>query len=62
VSVAIILQQLTSKLRDSAVDWKLTENEILEHRLLWAKNTIKDIKRIEQRFYNNKINNHVEVK
>ena len=62
VSVAIILQQLTSKLRDSAVDWKLTKNEILEHRLLWAKNTIKDIKRIEQRFYNNKINNHVEVK
>ena len=62
VCVAIILQQLTNKLRDSAIDWQLTENEVLQHRLLWAKNSIKDIKRIEERFYNDKTNNNVEVK
>jgi hypothetical protein len=28
-----------------------SEDEIIEKRLLWAKNTIKDIKRIESRYY-----------
>lgn len=54
VSVAIILQQLTTKLRKSNIDWQLTSAEILERRLSWAKNSIKDIKRIEYRYYNEK--------
>ena len=51
VSAAIIIQDITTRLRQSEVNWKLTEEEFLEKRLLWAKNTIKDIKRIEERYY-----------
>src|SRR6187551_3347823 len=48
VSAAIIIQNRTNRLRKSSVDWKLSEDEILEKRLLWARNSIKDIKRIEE--------------
>ena len=51
VSAAIILQQLTSRLRNSTIDWKLSEMEILEKRLAWARSSIKDIARIEARYY-----------
>ena len=51
VSAAIIIQDLTNRLRQTDVNWQLSEDEIMEKRLLWAKNTIKDIKRIEQRYY-----------
>ena len=51
VSAAIIIQDITSRLRLSNIDWQLTENELLEKRLIWAKNSIKDIKRIEERYY-----------
>ena len=51
VSAAIIIQDLTNRLRQSDVNWQLSDDEILEKRLLWAKNTIKDSKRIEERYY-----------
>ena len=51
VSAAIILQNLSNRLRQSNISWQLSEVEILEKRLAWAKNSIKDIKRIEQRYY-----------
>ncbi len=51
VSAAIIIQDITTRLRQTAVNWKLTEEEILQKRLAWAKNSIKDIKRIEERYY-----------
>ena len=51
VSAAIILQNLSTRLRKSNINWQLTEDEILEKRLIWAKNSIKDIKRIEERYY-----------
>jgi tRNA (guanosine-2'-O-)-methyltransferase len=51
VSAAIILQNLTNRLRQTNIDWHLSETEILEKRLAWAKSSIKDIKRIEQRYY-----------
>jgi len=51
VSAAIIIQNLTNRLRNSNIDWHLSENEILEKRLSWAKNSIKDIKRIEERYF-----------
>lgn len=51
VSAAIIIQDLTNRLRQSDVNWQLSDEEILEKRFLWAKNTIKDIKRIEARYY-----------
>ncbi len=51
VSVAIILQNLTTRLRKTNIDWHLSNNEIMEKRLAWARNSIKDIKRIEERFF-----------
>ena len=56
VSAAIIIQDITNRLRQSNINWHLTEDEILEKRVLWAKNTIKDIKRIEERYYLEKKN------
>jgi len=56
VSAAIIIQDITTRLRKSDIKWQLSEEEILEKRLLWAKNTIKDIKRIEKRYYEEKSN------
>lgn len=51
VSAAIIIQNLTNRLRNSDIKWQLSDEEIIEKRLLWAKNSIKDIKRIEARYY-----------
>jgi tRNA (guanosine-2'-O-)-methyltransferase len=51
VSAAIIIQNLTSRLRNSTIDWHLSPDEILQKRLSWAKNSIKDIKRIEERYF-----------
>ncbi|MGL2966029.1 TrmH family RNA methyltransferase [Flavobacterium sp. XGLA_31] len=56
VSAAIIIQDITTRLRQSNVAWQLSEDELLEKRLLWAKNSIKDIKRIEERYYAEKMN------
>ena len=44
VSAAIIIQNLTERLRKSNIQWQLSENELIEKRLQWAKNSIKDIK------------------
>lgn len=54
VSAAIIIQDLTERLRKTDLDWRLNEAEILEKRLDWARNSIKDIKRIEARYYEGK--------
>jgi tRNA (guanosine-2'-O-)-methyltransferase len=59
VSAAIILQDLSTRLRNSNVSWQLSEEEILNKRLAWAKNSIKDIKRIEARYYSDEIKRDV---
>jgi len=51
VSAAIIIQNLTNRLRKSTIDWHLSEEEILEKLMAWARKSIKDIKRIEGRYY-----------
>jgi tRNA (guanosine-2'-O-)-methyltransferase len=51
VSAAIIIQDITNRLRLSDVKWQLTADEILEKRLTWTKNSIKDIDRILERFF-----------
>ena len=51
VSAAIILQYVTTKLRQTNMNWQLTEDEILEKRLDWIKKTIKSYDDIVQRFY-----------
>ena len=51
VSAAIIIQNLMNRLRNSDINWQLSEEDILEKRLQWARSSIKDIKRIEARYY-----------
>jgi len=50
VSAAIILQSITSKLKRSEIEWRLTEEEIYETKLNWAKNSIKSSEQIIERF------------
>ena len=52
VAAAIILENLTFKLRNSKVDWKLTkeEQEILYAN--WVEKTIKNVDRIKEHFLN----------
>lgn len=51
VSAAIILQHVTSKLRKSDINWRLTEAELIEKRFDWIKKTIKDYDAIVERYY-----------
>ena len=50
VAAAISIQNLTHRLRKSDIEWRLTDEEIFCKRLDWAKKSIKDIGRIEERF------------
>lgn len=50
VSAAICIYSLTSRLRKSTIDWQLSDNEKLEIKLQWLKNTIKDAKALEVEF------------
>ncbi len=51
VSAAIILQHVTTKLKQTDLNWKLPEHEILEKRFDWCKKTIKSFDEIVERFY-----------
>ncbi|UNY97691.1 RNA methyltransferase [Zhouia spongiae] len=51
VSAAIILEHVTTKLRKSDIEWKLTHEEVLEKRVDWSKKSIRSIDDILQRFY-----------
>ena len=51
VSAAIIIQDITNRLRNSKIDWQLSEDEIFEKRLDWTRKTIKDIDFVESKFY-----------
>ncbi|WP_136481850.1 TrmH family RNA methyltransferase [Cognatitamlana onchidii] len=51
VSAAIILQHVTTKLKQSGIDWRLTDHEKNEKRLDWCKKTLKSYDDIVERFY-----------
>ncbi|WP_288982344.1 RNA methyltransferase [uncultured Flavobacterium sp.] len=51
VSAAIIIQDVTNRLRQSEINWQLTEDEVLDKRLDWTRKSIKDIEFIEKKFY-----------
>jgi tRNA (guanosine-2'-O-)-methyltransferase len=53
VSAAIIIQDVTNRLRQSDINWKLTDDEVIEKRLDWTRKSIKDIEFIENKFYEN---------
>lgn len=51
VAVAIILQNLTEKLKKSDIDWSLTDLEKREKYQDWLEKTIKSIKKIKENYY-----------
>jgi tRNA (guanosine-2'-O-)-methyltransferase len=50
VSAAIIIQELAHKVRNSNVNWQLSEDEIFEKRLDWTKKSIKSVEGIIERY------------
>lgn len=50
VSAALVIQDITNRMRHSDVNWQLNEDEVLEKRLDWTRKTIKDIEYIEKQF------------
>ncbi|MDD7913963.1 TrmH family RNA methyltransferase [Polaribacter ponticola] len=53
VAAAIILQDITTKLRNSDIDWELSEEEKEVLYFDWVKKTIKKVDKIEAHFYKN---------
>jgi tRNA (guanosine-2'-O-)-methyltransferase len=51
VAAAIILQELSTRVRQSELPWQLTEGEILEKRFEWTCKTIKAADEIIARFH-----------
>ena len=54
VSAAIILQHVTTKLKQSDINWQLSEKEKHEKKLDWIKKTIHSYDKIVERFYSDK--------
>lgn len=50
VSAALSLYHLTEKLRQSDIHWQLDKNDMLEVRLSWARQVVKNADLIESRF------------
>lgn len=51
VSAAIIIQNLTTRLRYSDIDWKLSDAEVLAKRIDWTRKSIKDIDFVTSRYF-----------
>lgn len=51
VAAAIILQEVTTKLRTSSINWKLTKEEQQELYFSWIKTTIKNTDKIIEHYY-----------
>ncbi len=50
VSAAIFLYTLTTRLRQTNIDWQLSEKEFIEVKTKWLRNTIKKSELIEERY------------
>lgn len=50
VSAAIIIQNLTNRLRNSNIKWELSPDEILKKKIDWTRNSIKDIDFITEQY------------
>lgn len=53
VAAAIILQDVTTKLRESTINWQLTDQEKKVLYFDWVKKTIKNVDKIEAYYFNN---------
>ena len=54
VSAAIILQYVTTKLKQTNINWQLTNEELMEKRFDWCIKTIRSSDKIIEQFYNAK--------
>ena len=54
VSAAVILQDFTSRLRTTQVDWGLKPQEMDDLRLQWYKNVVKRSELLEKRYLSEK--------
>tara|TARA_R100000306_G_scaffold8545_1_gene11835 strand:- start:10350 stop:11009 length:660 start_codon:yes stop_codon:yes gene_type:complete len=54
VSAAIILQDVVTRLKQSDIHWKLSEEEKHEIELMWTKNTLKSSEKIIKRYHEQK--------
>jgi tRNA (guanosine-2'-O-)-methyltransferase len=52
VSAAICIHEIVHKLRNSKINWKLSEEEMQEIQLEWIRGIIKNADLLEQEFYN----------
>ncbi|UJH69337.1 RNA methyltransferase [Allomuricauda sp. SCSIO 65647] len=50
VSAAIIIQELTQRLRKSSIEWQLTDDEMMAKRFDWVKKSIKNVEAIIGRY------------
>ncbi|RXG15629.1 tRNA (guanosine-2'-O-)-methyltransferase [Leeuwenhoekiella aestuarii] len=50
VCAAILLQELTFRMRNSALDWKLNDSDITEIKALWLKRNLKDYEALVNQF------------
>lgn len=57
VSIAIILNELVTKLHTSTIEWQLPEKDKMEVKQAWLKKSIKKSDLIEKEFYQNHIQN-----
>ncbi len=55
VAAAITLQSVTQRLRNSTINWQLTEDEIFYKKLEWMEKTIKSIVKVKERYYSDKL-------
>lgn len=53
VAAAIVLQEVTTKLRNSKLDWQLTKEEKAILYFDWVKKTIKNVDKIEAHYHQN---------
>ena len=53
VAAAIVLQDVTTKLRNSNVDWQLSQEEKDDLYYDWVKKTIKNVDKIEEHYHQN---------
>lgn len=51
VSAAIIIQDISNRLRQSKLNWQLTPEEVMDKRLDWTRKSIKDIEFIERKYW-----------
>ena len=50
VSAALSVFYLSEKIRKSTINWQLTEEEIVDIKINWASNVLKDSERIKNNY------------